>query len=208
MEFNTDHVSQMDSRYRVNLFQSLTGPKPAHLIGTTNGAGIHNLAVFSSIMHLGSNPPFFGFISRPETVRRDTLTNIRTTLDFTINIITEEILESAHLTSGKYPAESCEFEATGLTPQLADDFDAPAVTESPVKLFLTLEQIIPLEMNGTLLVIGKVGKSIVDDSLLGENGFVDIAGDGKGMSVSGSGSYFSSSLYKELPYIGEPKGHK
>lgn len=205
MIYSAPDFQKMDSRNRVNLFQSITGPKPAHLIGTTNGEGLHNLAIFSSVSHLGSNPPFFGFISRPETVRRDTLNNIRKSGDFTINSVTKEILESAHQTSGKYPADQCEFEASGLKPHFLEGIESPAVAQSPIRLYMSLQQITPLEMNGTLLVIGKVENVELEDELLAEKGHVDFVQKGMGLSVAGAGSYFSGSFFKELPYIGEPK---
>ena len=50
---------------RLNLINSLSGIKPANLIGTINEDGTENLAIFSSVVHLGSNPALFGFVLRP-----------------------------------------------------------------------------------------------------------------------------------------------
>ena len=45
--------------------------------------------MFSSVTHVGSNPPILGFICRPTTVTRDTYTNIKETGFYTINHIQE-----------------------------------------------------------------------------------------------------------------------
>ena len=65
-------VDEMDKIYRINLINSCTGYKSANLIGTKSSKGILNVAVFSSITHMGSNPPLLGFVIRPITVNRDT----------------------------------------------------------------------------------------------------------------------------------------
>ena len=102
------HLSKQDilntSRInRLNLINSITGIKSANLIGTVSKDGHSNLAIFSSVIHLGSNPALIGFITRPDKrVRRDTLNNIRETNYFTINHIHQDFIEQSHKTSGKF----------------------------------------------------------------------------------------------------------
>ena len=104
----------MDKIFRLNLINSCTGFKSANLLGTKSLNGVSNVAVFSSITHLGSNPPLIGFILRPTTVPRDTYRNIKDTGIFTINHIYSDIIEDAHHTSAKYPDEISEFTKTAL----------------------------------------------------------------------------------------------
>ena len=63
--FNSNDLDGLSKVYRLNLINSITGYKSANLIGTQNLNGITNLAIFSSIIHIGSNPPLMGFILRP-----------------------------------------------------------------------------------------------------------------------------------------------
>ena len=51
---------------RLNLINSCSGIKPANLIGTQSAAGQPNVAIFSSVVHLGSNPALFGMVFRPQ----------------------------------------------------------------------------------------------------------------------------------------------
>ena len=69
-------LNAMDRIYRLNLINSCTGYKSANLIGTVSTENIYNVAVFSSITHLGSDPALLTFIVRPTTVPRDTYKNI------------------------------------------------------------------------------------------------------------------------------------
>ena len=59
--FNTDDFSQMHHLYRINLINSCSGYKSANLIGTKSVDGITNVAIFSSVTHIGSNPALLGF---------------------------------------------------------------------------------------------------------------------------------------------------
>jgi hypothetical protein len=73
--------------YRANFINSLTGFKSVSLIGTFNQRGQTNLAIFSSVVHLGYDPAPIGFINRPIQAAPHTLANIQATGMYTINHI-------------------------------------------------------------------------------------------------------------------------
>ena len=78
MHFDEEQIENLDKIFRINLINSCSGYKSANLIGTISDKGVKNLAVFSSITHLGSNPPLLGFFLRPtEIVPRHTYLNIK-----------------------------------------------------------------------------------------------------------------------------------
>ena len=158
-------MDAMDRRERARLVNSLSGVRPAVLIGTTNGQGTHNLAVFNSLMHIGSAPPLLGLIVRPDAeVRRHTLENLTATGHFTINHMPGHLRNAAHDTSAKLSAAVSEFEACGLTPLIHDDLRAPAVAESPVRIGCRLVERQAIRSNGTILVIGEVVRLDIDDA--------------------------------------------
>ena len=64
MHFNEEDIENLEKVYRINLINSCSGYKSANLIGSVSNEGINNLAIFSSITHLGSNPPLLGFFSK------------------------------------------------------------------------------------------------------------------------------------------------
>jgi flavin reductase (DIM6/NTAB) family NADH-FMN oxidoreductase RutF len=56
VQFNKEDVQKLPKINRLNLINSCTGYKSANLIGTKSKDGKSNLAIFSSITHLGSDP--------------------------------------------------------------------------------------------------------------------------------------------------------
>ena len=95
MHLTKNQIKQTSRIKRLNLINSITGIKPANLIGTVSENGHSNLAIFSSIVHLGSNPALLGFILRPQhEVRRDTYDNILQTKYYTINHIPLTMLKT------------------------------------------------------------------------------------------------------------------
>ena len=95
-------IENLERKYRLNLINSISGIKPGNLISSKSLEGQENVAVFSSVVHLGSNPAQLGFILRPQKQREtDTYRNIAETSFFTINHIPENLIKKAHYPSAK-----------------------------------------------------------------------------------------------------------
>jgi flavin reductase (DIM6/NTAB) family NADH-FMN oxidoreductase RutF len=194
-----DDILKMESRVRAALMNSLSGFKSASLIGTVDAKGQTNLAVFSSVVHLGSNPPLMGFICRPDSTERHTLSNILETKTYTINHIHAGMYTAAHQTAARYPKGVSEFEATGLTPEFIGTCNAPFVKESRIKYSLSFAEKHYLTINGTILVIGKVKEIIFPTDCLLENGALDIE-RAETLAISGLDSYHATQLVARLSY--------
>ena len=102
IHFSREIIDKLDKVSRLNLINSVTGFKPANLIGTISKQNQENLAIFSSLVHLGSKPPLLGLITRPNSVPRHTYTNIIESKFYTINHVSDNIIERAHMTSAKF----------------------------------------------------------------------------------------------------------
>lgn len=196
---NDLELVNMSNSYRTKLINSLSGFKSANLIGTCNKAGQTNLAMFSSVVHLGASPALIGFITRPHTVTRDTLENIKQTKQYTINQVNKNILRASHQTSARYDAQQSEFEHTGLTPYYLDGIKAPFVKESRLKYALTLQEIVPITANNTQLVIGKITDIICDPVAIKKDGYIDIEAL-EAIGISGLDSYHVSERLSRLSY--------
>ncbi|NVK75212.1 MAG: flavin reductase [Oceanospirillaceae bacterium] len=205
MRYTQDDILELNSRYRAHLINSLTGFKSVVLCGTSNSSGIHNLSILSSLVHLGSNPPLYGLIFRPETVRRDTLANIRETGYFTLNHIHEGMYKEAHQTSASYEANESEFDAVGLVPECHADFPAPFVEESRIKLGMRSVREVPIVENGTVMVIGEIVSIDLPDEILAEDGYAVIS-DAGSLTVSGVDAYHSTVKLARLSYA-KPSAH-
>jgi flavin reductase (DIM6/NTAB) family NADH-FMN oxidoreductase RutF len=190
MIYLTQEIASWDRFYRAHFINTLSGFKSASLIGTIDAAGQPNLAIFSNIVHLGADPALVGFVNRPLEAGGHTLTNIKETKCYTINHIHTGIMEQAHQTSAKYAQGVNEFDQVGLTADWINDFKAPFVAESKIKYGLELVQVIPIEMNGTFFVIGKIEMVLLDKELIQADGFIDLYKSGS-LCSSGIDSYHS-----------------
>ena len=189
----------MEQRKRAHLINSVGGFKSVSLIGTADLTGQTNLAIFSSIVHLGANPPLISFILRPDSVERHTLANILETGSYTINHLNEHIYKQAHQTSARYPKEVSEFEATGLSIEYKSNCKAPFVKESNIQLELDFKQRIDLTINNTILIIGEIKNIYFPEGCMQEDGFLDIEKAGT-VTCSGLDSYHLSKSLERLPY--------
>lgn len=192
-------IDSWERFYRANFVNSLTGFKSVNLIGTVNQQGVTNLGVFSSVVHIGSNPPLVGYINRPETDSLHTLSNIRSQGYYTINHIHPSFLEKAHQTSAKYPANISEFEAVGLTPEFAEGVAVPFVKESSVKYLLALEDIIPIPANGTSLVIGRIQQILLQEGIVSKDGYIKLD-SAASVCSNGLDGYYTTSLIQRFKY--------
>ena len=188
MHFNTDQINDLEKIKKINLINSCSGYKSANLIGSISKEGITNVAVFSSITHLGSNPPTLGFIVRPTTVPRDTYKNIMESGIFTINHVYEDILEDAHHTSAKYEEEISEFDITELEAEYHNDCIAPFVKGSPVQMEMRFVEQYHIKSNNVIHIIAEIKNLYVKDDILQEDGFLDLA-KGKVAAINGLDAY-------------------
>ena len=174
--------------FRLNLVNSLPGYKPANLVGTADADGHSNLAIFSSALHLGSDPALLGIVTRPTTVPRHTYHNIKHNSGcFTLNHAPVALTAAAHQTSANYPPEVSEFAACGFTEAWRDDFPAPYVAESPVAIGLRLLEEHALS-NGTVLLVGTVEHVYLREDGLRDDGTLDLVALGSA-SISGLDGY-------------------
>ena len=172
----------------------------ANLIGTISNDSIENLAIFSSIVHIGSNPPLMGFILRPtKKIRRDTYENIIETNKFTINHINSDMVERSHYTSVKFDKNESEFQKCRLTAEYLNNFQAPYVKESYAKVGLELEDILSIKSNGCRLIIGRVERLYVPDSAIYKNGNIQLDLSNS-IGVGGLNTYYSLDKIAEYPY--------
>ncbi|MGB4770052.1 MAG: flavin reductase [Chitinophagaceae bacterium] len=197
LHIKTDDLNAMTRFYRANLINSISGYKPAMLIGTKNADGDLNLAIFSSVVHLGADPALIGFIQRPLGVSGDTFRNIMETKQYTINHVHKAIVEKSHYTSAK--TDASEFDLCKLTPEFIPDFSAPFVVESSVKMGLEFVEAIPIKHNNTTLVIGQVKHLLLPSDVVAEDGNVILAAADT-VCISGLENYHQVQPLATFPY--------
>ena len=203
MHFTKERINALEKHTRTHLINSLSGFKSANLIGTQDKQGNTNVAIVSSVIHLGAHPPLVGIIMRPNSVPRHTFENIIETGCYTINQVNKAIYKQAHQTSARYDKGESEFDATGLTPEYLNEFTAPFVQESRLKYSVKYVEHQHLAVNGTELVIGEITDVYLDEAALQSDGFLDLQAI-ETVAVTGLDSYHTSNKLSRLPYAKKP----
>ncbi len=163
-------VAALSPRERYALLIASILPRPIAWVSTVNKAGVTNLAPFSFFTGITGNPMSLCFapVNSRDGIVKDTLVNIRETGEFVVNVVTEDNVEKANLTSATYPYGVSEFEKAGLTPVPSAQVRPPRVKESPIHMECRVLQIVAVS-DGALggnLVIGQVVQFHADDPLL------------------------------------------
>ena len=199
MFLSNKDITELDKEYRRSFINSLAGFRQAVLVGTQSAAGKTNLAIFNSLIHLGANPALLGLINRPDSVQRDTLQNILETKEYTLNFVRATDFEKAHQTSARYEKDVSEFKEVGFEEEYIDGCAAPFVKDAVVKIAMRLEEIIPIPLNGTQLIVGSIVHVELKDGLVGQDGFVSLS-DEETLLCQGLDAYFIASPIGRLPY--------
>ena len=198
--FSEEDILQMPKVKRLNIINSITGIKPANLISTIDERNRHNLAIFSSVVHLGSNPALIGFILRPQQkIRRHTHENILENGYYTINHLPNHKTLEGHYTSAKFDKETSEYDVCHFTPEFQHEFPVPYVKESFLKMGLKHVESIPIKYNGTVMIVGKILQVYVAKSSLSEEGYINLE-EAKSVGISGLNTYYDLKKIASYPY--------
>jgi flavin reductase (DIM6/NTAB) family NADH-FMN oxidoreductase RutF len=195
--FDKASIMEAESAFRRDFINCLSGYKSLNLIGTQNLKGLSNLSPFSQVFHIGATPPLVGILFRPHSVERHTLENILETGYFTLNHVTEEFYREAHQSAARYSGS--EFEATGLEEEYLEDFFAPFVAKSKVKVGCSFVESQTLKVNGTELLIGAIEHVWVDEKGLRPDGSLDLNLLGT-VTVTGLDEYHVGQKIARLSY--------
>lgn len=201
IKVETTEQSTYPQRNWAKMINSLSGFKSLNLLGSINSEGQHNLTIISSCIHLGSSPPLLGIILRPHSKKspRHSLLNLRDQKVFTLNHVNEKIYKKAHQTSARYEQSVSEFNQCDLTPEFLDNFKAPFVKESHVKMALSVNEIVEIKQNTTQLIIANIESFYFPEGALQKDGYIDIESSG---SICGSSldSYHKTTRIARLSY--------
>ena len=197
--FTQKDINDMRHLYKINLINSCSGYKSANLVGSKCKDGISNVAIFSSVTHIGSDPALLGFFLRPTTVIRNTYDNIKETGFFTINHVHEAILNDAHHTSAKYDKSVSEFDYTSLEEEYKGNYFVPFVKDAPIQMAMKYVEEYHIKANDTILLIGEIKDLYIADNLLEEDGFINLS-KANVASINGLDGYTIPKLKTRLEY--------
>jgi flavin reductase (DIM6/NTAB) family NADH-FMN oxidoreductase RutF len=179
--------SQLAHREVYNILISAVVPRPIAWVSSLSASGLPNLAPFSFFNAVCAKPPLLAFApgmrppkrseaaaddaaGHPGVHIKDTLSNIRETEEFVINVVTFDLAEAMNLTSGEYHASINEFELAKLASAPSQIVRPRRVADSPVSFECKLHQILDFNPTpeGGSLVIGEIVSIHINDQYMKE----------------------------------------
>ena len=154
-------------------------PRPIAFVSTKSTNGILNLAPFSYFNGVCSKPPTIMFAPARrgyDGLTKDTLNNIRSTKEFVVNLVSEEIVEPMVECATDYDKEIDEFKISNLTPIDSDKISPPRVKESKVSYECELNTIVEIgeaEPGAGFVVIGTIVMFHIQDDVYND-GRIDL----------------------------------
>lgn len=138
------------SQHRIaKLVKGTVVPRPIAWISSVGKNRMLNLAPFSYFQIISSDPVMFIIsIGKGENIGKagdkDTLSNIKETGDFVINMVSASLASQMQKSSGVFPNDVSEFDEAGLTPAKSRLVSAPRVEEAVINMECKLNRIMEL----------------------------------------------------------------
>lgn len=130
----TFDFTALSPRERYKLLIGAVVPRPIAWVTTCDASGAVNAAPFSFFNCLSADPAILalGVEYRPSGAQKDTGRNIRDTQVFTVNIVSDSLVEAMNVTAVPFPAGVDELKAAGLTARPGVKVSCPWIGEAPV----------------------------------------------------------------------------
>lgn len=153
MDFDFTAITAQD-RYR--LLTNFIGPRPIALVSTLSAAGHDNAAPMSFFNVFSHDPAIviLGIQTRPDGVEKDTVSNIRRTGEFVVNMVDMAIADEMLVCGLAVDPDVDEIALAGLTAVPGKQVKARLVAESPCSMECRVERLI--EYDRRLIVLGEV----------------------------------------------------
>lgn len=125
--------AQLTPRERYKLLIGAVVPRPIALVTTIGKDGLPNAAPFSFFNCLSADPAILalGVEYRPTGPQKDTGRNVRETLCFTVNIVSDAILEAMNVCAVPFEPGVDELIEAGLTAKPGNKVACPWIGEAP-----------------------------------------------------------------------------
>lgn len=164
MQFEMD---KMPARQVYNLLIGLIAPRPIAWVTSLDEEGHLNAAPFSSYNYLCTDPPIVGMgVTNHSRTRlpKDTARNIRSTGEYVINVVTEDLLDKMNVCGTDFPDGVNELEMAGLTAAPSSVVKVPRIAEAHAALECT--EFTTMEIGRSRIVLGRVVAIYVEDRFL------------------------------------------
>ena len=189
-------LENLDPQARHKLLSATVVPRPIAWIGSVSPEGVGNLAPFAFFNVLSTDPVVFAVgIGIRNGVYTDTGRNLRSTREFTINMVTESHRAAMDVTATVFPPEVDEFEAAGLEKAPSDLIAAPRVKDAPVSFECRLTHEIPLSPTRWVALGQAIRMHIADEKLIAADQHYVATGDLNLLGRAEAGRYVRAGAY-------------
>lgn len=163
--------TQQTERENYKLLVGTVIPRPIAFVTSMSADGLVNAAPFSYFNIVSSDPPLLSVsVQSRAGVLKDTARNTIEAGEFVIHVVDESNVAEVNKTAASLPPEESEIDLTGLTLIPSEVVKVPSVEQAKVRFECQLEQAV--ELGGTRLLIGKVVRFHIDESIY-ENGRIN-----------------------------------
>ncbi len=129
----TFDFGQLTPRERYKLLIGAVVPRPIALVTTISRDGVANAAPFSFFNCLSADPAILalGVEYRPTGAQKDTGRNVRDSLVFTVNVVSDAILAAMNVCAVPFGPDIDELREAGLTAMPGVKVQSPWIREAP-----------------------------------------------------------------------------
>lgn len=127
---------QLSAREKYKILIGSVVPRPIALVTTVDAEGRANAAPFSFFNALSADPPILalGVENYSDLSPKDTTLNIRQNQEFTVNIVSDALVEAMNVCAVPFEPGFDELVAAGLTAIPGTRVGCPRIGEAPVAL--------------------------------------------------------------------------
>jgi flavin reductase (DIM6/NTAB) family NADH-FMN oxidoreductase RutF len=158
---------RLDQSALHRLLKSCVVPRPVAWVSTVSRDGVANLAPYSCFNFVATKPPMICLSIEPhfDGTKKDTLTNIEETREFTINIVPDRLADEVTRTSAAIPSGESEWDLIDLKKIAGTLVRSPRIAECPVSMECRLFQTHVIGESIHTLVIAEVLLFHIEDHL-------------------------------------------
>lgn len=159
-------------------------PLPAIMVSSMREGEKPNIITLAWAGTICSDPAMVSISIRPSRYSYDI---IKDTKEFVINLVTEELTYACDYAGVKSGRDIDKFDELKLNPYVSEYMKTPAIAESPVNIYCTVNDILPLGSHD--MFIAKVKGVTVDDKYMDENNSFRL--DKANLMAYSHGEYFA-----------------
>jgi flavin reductase (DIM6/NTAB) family NADH-FMN oxidoreductase RutF len=206
----TFDFAKLTGRERYKLLIGAVVPRPIALVTTIGRDGVPNAAPFSFFNCLSADPAILalGVEYRPTGPQKDTGRNVRETLCFTVNIVSDAILEAMNVCAVPFEPGVDELSEAGLSARPGVKVACPWIGEAPAAFECRHHTTLGIG-NSREIILGEVvyahfNASVIDVSNLHvDPGALDAVGRMGGQGYASTRDYFDLPTMSVATWLGQ-----